>query len=212
MRELVEMQSSNNVPTGLPRTKYRVIYVDPPWDYGSAGQSPKIGGGARAHYPTMKLNDICALDVSSIAEPDAVLFLWVTSPMLTKAFRIVNAWGFEYKSSFVWDKVKHNMGHYVSVRHEFVFLCTRGVCDPIRNDFESMVSIPRTVHSKKPAYFREMIDAMYPSGERIELFARGELPEGWTGWGNEYIASGRRNHEYLGGENDEETTVSKRHS
>lgn len=80
-------------------------------------------GGAVKHYDTMPLEDICALPVP--AADNAVLFLWVTSPMLEDAFKVINAWGFKYKSSFVWDKVSHNMGHYNSVRHEL--LDSRGV-------------------------------------------------------------------------------------
>ena len=59
----------------------------------------------------MELAAICAEPVSDWVEDDAVLFLWVTSPILEKAFAVIEAWGFQYKASFVWDKIKHNMGH-----------------------------------------------------------------------------------------------------
>ena len=51
---------------------------------------------------------------------------------------------------------------------------------------DSVQTIERTEHSVKPEEFRAIIDQMYTHGNRIELFARGVLPEGWTGWGNEY--------------------------
>ena len=166
---------------------YQIIYADPPWDYGVAGQNPRIGGGAKAHYPTLTIKELCSLPLPAIAD-NAVLFMWVTSPFLRKdkCWPVIKAWGFEYKSSFVWDKVKHNMGHYVSVRHECLLLCERGSSPPIKKDFPSLYEEPRTVHSRKPTYFREMIDEMYPVVNRIELFARGTLPENWDGWGNEY--------------------------
>ena len=168
----------------LPADKYRVIYADPPWQYGD----PRDGRttGASDHYPTMSLADICALPVGALAADDAVLFLWTTSPMLEDAFKVIGAWGFKYKASFVWDKVKHNMGHYNSVRHEFLLVCTRGSCTPDNVKlFDSVQSIERTEHSRKPAQFREIIETLYTHGGRIELFARGAAAAGWAVWGNE---------------------------
>jgi hypothetical protein len=128
--------------------KYRVIYADPPWSYGDKQNIEGLGGAVK-HYPTMPLQDICALPVP--AADNAVLFLWVTSPLLEDSFKVINAWGFKYKSSFVWDKVAHNMGHYNSVRHEFLLIATRGSCTPdVPKLLDSVVSIERTEHSRKP--------------------------------------------------------------
>lgn len=168
-----------------PTDKYRVIYADPPWEYGQ-NYNPNYGH-TMAHYPTLNLDQLCALDVESIALPDAVLFLWITSPKLYESGpRILKAWGFDYKASFVWDKVKHNWGHYNSVRHEFLLLCTRGSCPPdVPTLYDSVMTIERSEeHSQKPAEVREMIDTLYPHGPRIELFAR-EPADGWEAWGNE---------------------------
>lgn len=163
--------------------QYRVIYADPPWRYGD--QRDGATTGASDHYPTMSVSELCELSVKAIAEDDAVLFLWVTSPLLETSFAVVNAWGFRYKASFVWDKISHNMGHYNSVRHEFLLVCTRGSCTPdVPKLFDSVQSIQRQEHSKKPEQFREIIDAIYPHGNRIELFAR-RPAKGWEVWGND---------------------------
>jgi hypothetical protein len=91
-----------------------------------------------------QLQAISDVPVKEWVENDAVLFLWVTSPILAEAFQIVTAWGFEYKASFVWDKIKHNMGHYNSVRHELLLICTRGSCQPDKQQlFDSVQSIER---------------------------------------------------------------------
>ena len=77
------------------------------------------------------------------------------------------------------------MGHYNSVRHEFLLICTRGSCLPdINKLFDSVVSIERAEHSEKPDEFRDMINELYPNGNRIELFAR-KKNEGWEMWGDE---------------------------
>lgn len=165
--------------------KYRIIYADPPWSYNDKCESGGVQSrGADGVYPTMSITDICNLPIKDICETNAALFLWVTSPLLEDSFRVINAWGFKYKSSFVWDKVLHNMGHYNSVRHELLLICTRGSCTPDNNKLiDSVQSIERTEHSKKPNEFREIIDTLYPYGKRIELFSR-EKAEGWDVMGN----------------------------
>jgi N6-adenosine-specific RNA methylase IME4 len=125
----------------------------------------------------MNVPDLCALPVANMAQPDSVLFLWVTSPLLFEAQPVLQAWGFTYKASFVWDKVRHNWGHYNSVRHEFLLLCTRGSCLPDSDKLtDSVQSIERTDnHSEKPEQFRQIIN---------ELLARRQT-EGWEAYGNQ---------------------------
>ena len=171
-------------PPQMPSNKYRVIYADPPWSYGNT--QPDYFTEQRDHYMTMPLPDICNMPIKALAEDNAVLFMWVTSPMLEESFQVVSAWGFKYKSSFVWDKILHNMGHYNSVRHEMLLVCTRGSCQPdIRKLFDSVYSEERTQHSKKPEHFRSVIDTIYPNGRRIELFARNVTARGWDVYGNQ---------------------------
>lgn len=179
--QIEKPKQSNHVDIFKTDNKYRVIYADPPWRYNDK-QDTLYFGGAEKHYTTMPLEDICDLPVP--ADKNAVLFLWTTSPMLEDAFKVINAWGFKYKSSFIWDKVLTGMGNYNSVRHEFLLICTRGSCVPdVPKRLDSVVSIERTEHSRKPKEFRDMIDLLYPVGERLEMFAR-EAPDGWDVWGN----------------------------
>lgn len=169
--------------TSWPTGKYRVIYADPPWQYGNT--MPTYFTEQTDHYPTMPLSQICALPVSDLALDNTVLFLWATSPILEEAFSVIHAWGFKYKASFVWDKVKHNMGHYNSVRHEFLLIAVRGSCQPDNLKlFDSVQTIERTDHSTKPKVFRTIIDTLYPYGKRIELFARTKA-DGWEQYGNQ---------------------------
>ena len=137
------------------------------------------------HYPSMSLSDICALPQAKLAATDCVLFLWCTSPTLEEAFAVLNAWGFAYKASMVWDKVAHNVGHYVSVRHELLLIATRGQPPKVPWLVDSVYVEERGEHSRKPAYFRQLIDELYPEGKRIELFCRGPSADGWDGWGDE---------------------------
>ena len=86
--------------------KFTVIYADPPWRY----EQKNVHGSAEHHYPTMSIEEICSLPVKNLAAKDCVLFLWVTFPQLPEAFKVIEAWGFSYRSvAFVWVKKKQTL-------------------------------------------------------------------------------------------------------
>lgn len=184
-REVVakELESKPLKPT---EKKYQVIYSDPPWDYNSS--VPQKYGDVGKHYPSMSQEDLCNMPVSEIADKNCVLFLWVTSPKLKEGLEVIERWGFEYKTSFVWDKVKNNIGYYNSVRHEFLLIAGKGSSTPTMRKkklYDSVVSIERSdKHSEKPEEFRKIIEELYPYTQKIELFARKQV-EGWDSFGNE---------------------------
>jgi len=168
----------------LPTGPYRVLYADPPWHYDS--HDPNFHGHARDHFPPLTIAELCALPVRTLVGKQAVLFLWVTSPILPECFPMLKAWGFTYKASIVWDKGVPIYGYYISTQHEYLLICTRGSCKPdIQVRPPSLHRIPREeLHSAKPVEFRLLIDALYPEGRRLELFARERAP-GWDAWGNQ---------------------------
>jgi len=173
--------------------KYRIIYADPPWQYIGGKPLSDHYGDVQKQYPSMKIEDICDLEiiedkkVKDITYSDAVLFLWVTAPKLPEALKIINAWGFQYKTCIIWDKVKHNFGFYFSIRHELLLIAGKGISTPDKKKlYDSVFVIERSkIHSEKPKKFREIIDELYIEGNRIEIFARGKLPDNWDKYGNE---------------------------
>jgi len=186
--EKISKVSNNEFKINIFNTdkKFRVIYADPAWSYNDKQDTPQLGGAAK-HYETMSISQISELPVKEISEKDSVLFLWVTSPLLEDAFKVVNSWGFKYKTSFIWDKVKHNMGHYNSVRHEILLVCTKGSCTPDNKKlYDSVQSIERNDnHSEKPIEFLDIIDDLYEFGNKLEMFSRDIKKDKWFGWGNE---------------------------
>jgi N6-adenosine-specific RNA methylase IME4 len=168
--------------TPLPEGKFNVIYADPPWKYEFAQSGNREVG---KEYPTMELDDICKIAVP--AADDAILLLWVTVPKLREGMKVVEAWGFEYKTGMVWVKGgKIGMGYYVRSKHELLLIATRGKFGPPAEDCrpESIIIADRGKHSEKPAVVYELIEKMYPGHKYIELFARSKR-DGWTSWGNE---------------------------
>jgi N6-adenosine-specific RNA methylase IME4 len=166
----------------LPEGVWDLLYADPPWRY-EANSSPATRA-IENHYPTMLLEEMCALEVP--AADDALLFLWATSPKLAEALTLMAAWGFEYRTSAVWVKDRIGMGYYFRGRHELLLVGRRGGAGPpeASQRWDSVIEAPRIEHSKKPEVVYEMIEDMYPNATRLELFSR-TVREGWDAWGNE---------------------------
>lgn len=167
----------------LGRGRYPVLYVDPPWAYTGASDP---GRTAERHYPTMTHEELLQLPVGAVAAKSAVLFVWAPPPKLAEAVELIDAWGFEFKTSAVWDKEIAGMGSWYRQQHELLLVATRGdmppPAPPVRP--RSVIRDPRAQHSSKPGVARQQIETMYPDVPRIELFARGLVP-GWDVWGFE---------------------------
>lgn len=168
----------------LPSGVFRLLYVDPPWQY------EHIVTESRAienQYPTMPLDAIKALAVPAAA--DAVLFLWATSPKLAEAVDVIRAWRFDYRTCAVWDKEVIGMGYYFRQQHELLLVAARGalpVPEPSARS-SSVIRARRGRHSEKPDRVYELLETMYPAfteDDRVELFSRRARP-GWSAWSNE---------------------------
>ncbi|MCH7780706.1 MAG: DNA methyltransferase [Acidobacteria bacterium] len=166
----------------MPAGKYRVIYADPPWSYNNSG----FNQSAESHYPTMPVEEVCALPVGELAGEGSVVFLWATSPLLPDALRVLEAWGATYKAGMVWVKpTAPGMGWWVRTRHEHLLIASFGGNEQPATMPDSVIEFPRSAHSKKPGSVYDTIEEMYP-GPYVELFARNER-DGWSRWGNELM-------------------------
>lgn len=192
----------NDLYPELPKQKYQIIYMDPPWDYGGKMQydkstikSENIGfekniflSSASFKYPTVKLKDLMTLDIPAIADDKScLLFMWTTGPQFANSIKLGESWGFEYKTvAFVWDKMIHNPGRYTLSQTEFCIVFKRGTIPSPRGarNVRQLVEYPRGEHSQKPVKVIEGITKMFPEQKKIELFARQNYI-GWDNWGLE---------------------------
>lgn len=177
--------------TALPDRRYGVIVADPEWRFEPWSRATGMDRAADNHYPTSCTEVIAARDVASIAARDCVLFLWATAPMLPHALAVMGAWGFDYKSHYVWAKDKIGTGYWAREKHELLLIGTRGdVPAPAPGtQAASLIAAPRLAHSRKPEAFLEMIEGYFPTVPKVELNRRGVPRTGWDAWGNEAEAA-----------------------
>lgn len=180
----------------LPKGKYNVIYCDIPWAY-DVDLSSGSTRSPENNYSVMDLEGIKAFGtkVQKIADKNCILFMWITAPKLNWMNEALEAFGFTYRTCLIWDKIKPNMGHYSSVRHEILVIAGRGNCSPACDgktiqSIDSVQSIEKSNrHSEKPDEFVDIIEKLYPRHKFLELFHRknGKERKNWTYWGHESI-------------------------
>jgi N6-adenosine-specific RNA methylase IME4 len=174
---------------GDPTLRYPIVLADPPYYF--EGYTSAEAYDRAPHYPTMRIDQICALPVRDLATDAAILFLWTTSAHQCLAFDVIEAWGFIYSTSAVWVKTEcaPGLGHIVRQQHETLLIARRGDFPgpPPSTRPSSVITAPRRDHSRKPDEAYAIIEAMYPALPKIELFARGAARPGWAVWGNEAL-------------------------
>lgn len=172
------------------------IYADPPWQF--QNRTGKVAPEHRRlnRYATMTVADIKALPVCELAGDRSHLYLWVPNALLPDGLDVMRAWGFEYKTNIVWEKVRHDgqpdgrgVGFYFRNVTEILLFGIRGTSNRTLAPARSQVNLIRTVkreHSRKPDEMVSLIEACSP-GPYLEMFARGDR-DGWAMWGNQAVA------------------------
>jgi N6-adenosine-specific RNA methylase IME4 len=185
---------SISVPSPLPLLrKYAAIYADPPWSFRN-WSAKGTGRNPVSHYDCLDFAALAALPVADLAADDCALFLWASDPLLPRAFDLIAAWGFAYKTvGFYWVKLntaaKHEadyftgLGYWTRANPEQCLLATRGRPPRRSKSVRRLVVDRRREHSRKPEVVRQRIEDLV-DGPYLELFAR-ETKPGWDRWGGQ---------------------------
>ena len=175
------------------RKKYKTLYADPPWQFQNRTGKVAPEHKRLTRYETMKLEDIKALPIRDLADEKSHLYLWVPNALLPEGLEVMKAWGFEYKTNIIWEKVRHDggpdgrgVGFYFRNVTEMLLFGIRGDKNRTLAPARSQVNLIRSTkreHSRKPDEIIPLIESCSP-GPYLELFARGDRP-GWDMWGNQ---------------------------
>ena len=187
--------------------KYQIIYADPPWQY-KVWSRKSNSRSAESHYRTMNIEDIINLKgfINEISDENCILFIWVTYPCLKEGLKVIEQWGFQYKTcGFTWVKKnkKSNswfwgMGYWTRANSELCLIATKGKIKRISKKVHQIIDTPIEEHSRKPAIVRDKIIELVGDLSKIELFAREKVP-GWDAWGNEIESDIRMEDYKIGG-------------
>ena len=164
--------------------KYHVIYADPPWPI-SETQWDKWESRITDKYPTMTMDEIKGLPVKTIAAENCALFMWTTNTFLHDAFHVLDAWGFKYYCTIVWDKGGGWTQDGFHKNAEFLLFGYKGkmIVEQTGDSIPTVFYEKKQEHSKKPDSIRKLIEDKI-IGNRLEMFARDKY-DGWDCWGNE---------------------------
>lgn len=173
--------------------KFGTILADPPWQFQNRTGKVAPEHKRLSRYGTMGLGEICDLPVQALAADIAHLYLWVPNALLPEGLKVMEAWGFTYKTNLVWHKIRKDggpdgrgVGFYFRNTTELILFGVRGKNARTLPPGRTQVNIIRTQkreHSRKPDEAYGIIEACSP-GPYLELFARGGQ-KGWSAWGNQ---------------------------
>ena len=162
--------------------KFGTIYADPPWRYNNQGTRAATDN----HYDgDMSVDEICAMPIADLCTEKCHLHLWTTNAFLFECQKIFAAWGFEFKSSFVWVKPSFGIGNYWRNSHEIMLTAIKGGQTALSRSEKSWTLCKRGAHSAKPEIVRHSIERLSP-GPFLELFGRSPR-KGWTVYGNQIV-------------------------
>lgn len=173
----------------LPKRHFGALVADPPWPFRNWSAKGEHRN-ALQHYDVLTLPEICALPVASLCADAALLIMWVTDTTIERAFEVLHAWGFEYKTiAYHWVKTNRDgtfftgMGYWTRANPEMALLATRGKPSRQSTDVPRLIIAPRREHSRKPdeVYWRTR---RLTDGPYLDLFSR-ERRKHWSSWGNE---------------------------
>jgi len=168
----VAISDSHTAPPHTIADTFSVIYADPPWE------SKLLDDENDTNPHSIKFADLKKFDVPTL--DDAVLLLWSHSSTLDKALQIINAWGFKYQTSIIWDKQQTGQGQYVLGQHETLLIGTKGNFNPPAEDVRIGSVYSENCDGTKPKWFYEQIERMFPNEKYLELFASYKHNDRWT--------------------------------
>jgi N6-adenosine-specific RNA methylase IME4 len=187
LKVMRQAEAIRAAPPPLPgRGPYRVIVADPPWAYEIDGTgNANWEHRATKSYITMPIEQMCAMDISSITHEDCILWLWTTNAHMRNAFAVVDAWGFTQKTILTWAKDKMGHGDWLRGKTEHCLMAVRGKPIVELTNQTTLLEGKRRANSQKPVEFYDFVERLCPSPRYAYLFSRYSHNQKWDCHGDE---------------------------
>lgn len=159
--------------------KYDVIYADPFVD---------ARNGDPVVQRELRMKDICAIPVKTVADDNAALFLSVPTTFLEDALKVINAWGFTYRSHAVCVMQSNSGDAYFSETHKLLIIATNGDVGPnVRPDSVIQCAVAEGSQTHDAVY--RLMETMFPGQSKLQVFRHCGKREGWRVWENDKAAA-----------------------
>lgn len=172
--------------------QYDLIVADPPWNQRRGGKKKAVkNSGLPFDYPVCDLPEIKAhlVQASKLTADNSLLFLWTIEKYLPDAEVMAKELGYKLHARMIWNKITGIPAAFtVRFGHEYLLYMYKGKLLPVAKEERGKIHTvfeERVIrHSQKPEVAFEIINRLYPSARKLEMYARTERT-GYDCWGNE---------------------------
>jgi ParB/RepB/Spo0J family partition protein len=174
-------------PPPLPGNgPYRVFTIDPPWKNEVRADDPSHR--TNSPFPPMSVDEICKLEIRSIAKPDSIVWLWVTDHQLLNGIHnvVLDAWGLKPRALLTWVKTNNfGTGDWLRGQTEHCVMATWGTPVVTLSNESTVLFAPARGHSVKPPEFYDLVEKLCPAPRYADLFSRYRHNDRWDCHGDE---------------------------
>jgi N6-adenosine-specific RNA methylase IME4 len=124
-----------------------------------------------------------------LSTPGAV-FMWTIDQFLWSAEAMMRRMGFKLHARIIWNKLNGPAPAFtIRYAHEYLLWFYRprmlAIDTLVRGKHTDVLVEKSLQHSRKPDAAYELINSLYPTERKLDVFAR-RVIHGWDGWGGQY--------------------------
>lgn len=173
--------------------RYGLIYADPPWRQTKGGKKSvrANSSGQPLDYSVLSLDEVTEhlQKATFLTTENSILFLWTIDKYLFQAQQLAESLGYKLHARMIWNKITGIPAAFtIRFGHEYLLYMYKRKFIPVakqeRGKIHSVFTEQVKRHSQKPEEAYKIIERLYPTTKKLELYARNQRA-GWDCWGNE---------------------------
>ena len=172
---------------------YDILIIDPPWKKGKGGlRKARPNQGREFDYSTMDIKSIFELldnKIFPLANKQHIVFMWTIEQFLTDCDNEMLKRKYKRHVRMIWNKT-NGIAPAFTIRyaHEYLIWYYKPkllkIAKSQRGKYLSIFTEKARQHSRKPNVAYNMINNLYPTCSKIDIFSR-EKRIDFDQWGNQ---------------------------